>query len=280
MLKHKCEVTLASVDHHQSVGAAERKIAQIKQMMRHFINPTHTNWQELLLPLQHALNNIFCDALGTTPSYYMFGSHPDSPEIGKVFETQEHRAKWMKITEDARNYLEKAREALSIKANKKRRNIVFKINDEVLINTKHPWFQTLEGVKKLIPAWSGPFRIKQILHTTSCVLDLPDDIKTHNQFHTSLLKHYHPRTRVTLHPSPTRINGHDHYEVDQIVGYRKRRLGKSFIEEHRAAFVKYGPEYNRWLPIPLLRCKRKIVEYHARRRKRIGERTLAGRFTF
>ena len=73
LLKHKCEATLASVDHHQSVGAAERTIAQIKQMMRHFINPTHTNWQELLLPLQHALNNNFCEALGTTPSYYKIG---------------------------------------------------------------------------------------------------------------------------------------------------------------------------------------------------------------
>ena len=183
----------------------------------------------------------------------------------------------MKTTEEAAKYLEKARQALSIKGNKKRRNIIFKIIDDVLISTKHPCFQTLEGVKKLIPAWSGPFRIKQILHNTSCVLDLPDDIKTHNQFHTSLLKHYHPRTRATLHPSSTRIHGHDHYEVDQIIGYRKRRLGKSFIEEHRVAFVKYGPEYNRWLPIPLLKCKRKIAEYHKRRRQRIGERTLAGK---
>ena len=34
------------------MGAAERTIGQLKQMLRHFINPTHTNWQELLLPIQ------------------------------------------------------------------------------------------------------------------------------------------------------------------------------------------------------------------------------------
>ena len=158
------------------------------------------------------------------------------------------------------------------KANKKRGNLQFKVSDEVLISTKHPLFQTLEGVKKPIPAWSGPFRITQISQNTSCVLEIPDCIKTNNQFHTSLLKFYHPRKRMTVHPSPTRINRHDHYEADRIIGYQQRRLGKSFIEEHRVAFIKYGPEYNRWLLIPLLSCIRKVAEYHTRRRKRIRER--------
>ena len=173
-------------------------------------------------------------------------------------------------------FLIKSREKLMTTANKKRRNIQFKVNDTVLLSTKHPWFQTLGGVKKLIPAWSWPFRITEIIHGTSCVLELPEDIKTHNRFHMSLLKHYHPRTHVPLPPVPTRKKGHDYYEVDQIVGYMKRRLGRSFIEEHRVAFVKYGPEYNRWLPLECLSYKRKIAEYHARRRKRIGKRSLAG----
>lgn len=34
-----CEVHLASVDHHETVGAAERTIGQVKQMLQHFINP-------------------------------------------------------------------------------------------------------------------------------------------------------------------------------------------------------------------------------------------------
>jgi hypothetical protein len=222
------------------------------------------------------MNNAFCDALGTTPNYYMFGTHPDAPVPSLSLDTAEHRARWSEVVDKATRFLIKSREKMMATANKKRRNIQFKVNDTVLLSTKHPWFQTLGGVKKLIPAWSGPFRITEILHGTSCVLDLPEDIKTHNRFHTSLLKHYHPRTRVSLPPAPTRKKGHDYYEVDQIVGYRKRRLGRSFIEEHRVAFVNYGPEYNRWLPLECLSCKRKIAEYHERRKKRIGERTLAG----
>ena len=271
-----CEVHLASVDHHQSVGAAERTIGQVKQMLRHFINPTHTNWQELLLPIQHALNNGFCAALGTTPSYYMFGTYPDSPKTEEMLALTNGRSTWDKVVTLARDYLEKARQQLITTANKKRGNIEFKVGDTVLLSTKHPWFQTMEGVRKLIPAWSGPFRVKEVLHKTSCILDLPSDIKTHNQFHTSLLKHYHPRTRTHLHPKPTRIDGQDHYEVDQVLNYRKRRRGKTSIEQYRVYFVGYGPEYNMWLPLSLLECPEKISEYHVRRKANIGKRSIAG----
>ena len=272
-----CEVHLASVDHHQSVGAAERTIGQVKQMLRHFINPTHTNWQELLSPIEQALNNGFCAALGTTPSYYMFGTYPDSPKQEELFAQENDRSTWDRVVIEARDYLETARRKMIATANKKRRDVDFKVGDNVLISTKHPWFQTLEGVRKLIPAWSGPFKITEILHKTSCVLELPPDIKTHNQFHTSLLKHYHPRTRTNLHPNPVRIDGEDHFEVDQILNYRKKKRGSKTIEQYRVSFVKYGPEYNMWLPISLLSCPQKISEYHARRKAKIGKRTIAGR---
>ena len=272
-----CEVHLASVDHHQSVGAAERSIGQIKQILRQFINPSHTNWQELLLPIQHALNNGFCEALGTTPSYYMIGTYPDAPLHDlPPSSTAQQRAAWDKACEQARIVLEKSRMAMTTAANKKRRDIQFKVGDSVLLSTKHPWFQTLEGVKKLIPAWSGPFTVAKIIHETSYVLDLPKDIKTHNQFHSSLLKHYHPGTRIQAPKSPTIINGHKHYYVDEIINHRTRQIGSDTIEEYRVAFIDYGPEYNKWLPEELLQCKRKIEEYHTRRWADIGKRTLAG----
>ena len=98
-------------------------------------------------------------------------------------------------------------------ANKKKRNIQFAVGDSVQLSTKHPWFRTLEGVKKLIPAWSGPFIVKKTLHRTPCVLELPDDIKTHNQFHSLLFKYYNPRTQVQTPQPPTRINGHNYFYV-------------------------------------------------------------------
>ena len=41
-----CELILASVDHHETVGLAERQIRTIKTYLRHYINAEHTNWGE------------------------------------------------------------------------------------------------------------------------------------------------------------------------------------------------------------------------------------------
>jgi hypothetical protein len=165
-----------------------------------------------------------------------------------------------------------------VSANKKRRDVVFRIGDNVLLSTAHPWFQTLDGVKKFIPAWSGPFKIVGVVHNTSFVLELPEDIKTYNRFHASLLKHYHPRTRVTLPPEPDNIQGHDYYEVDEIVNHRNKKVGQTTIEEYRVSFTGYGPDRSRWLPAENLSCADKIAEYHKRRHDGIGSRAVAGTF--
>lgn len=206
----------------------------------------------------------------------MFGTYPDSPKQEELLSLQDGRAAWYKVTKAARDHLEAARQRMITNADKKRRNIEFKVGDSVLLSTKHPWFQTLEGVRKLIPAWSGPFKITEILHKTSCVLELPKEIKTHNQFHTSLLKLYHPRTRTRLHPDPIRIDGEDHYEVDQILNWRTLRRRSKSVEQYRVSFVKYGPEYNIWLHTPRLTCPEKVSEYHERRKANTGNRSLAG----
>ena len=59
-----CEAHLASINQHESVGLAERFIHHIKEMPRHFIDPSHKNWQERSGPIEHALNNGFCGQVG------------------------------------------------------------------------------------------------------------------------------------------------------------------------------------------------------------------------
>ena len=272
-----CSVHLASVDHHESVGLAERSIRHIKETLRHFINPSHTNWRELLHPIEHALNNGFCAALGTTPSYYMFGTYPDAPPEGTfITSSAVQRAKWAQVVARAHMFLEQAQQRVIASANKKRRDVVFRVGDNVLLSTKHPWFQTLDGVKKFIPAWSGPFRILEVVHNTSFVLDLPEDINTYNRFHASLLKHYHPRTRVTVPPSPEEIDGHDYYEVEEIVNHRTKTVGRAEVEEYRVSFTGYGPYRSKWIPAENLSCPDLVAEYHARRHGGVGSRAIAG----
>ena len=71
-----CEVHVGTIDHHETVGLAEHTIQSIKEQLRHYVNATHTNWTELLAPLQNALNNAYCESIHTTPNYLALRNAP------------------------------------------------------------------------------------------------------------------------------------------------------------------------------------------------------------
>ena len=77
-----------------------------------------------------------------------------------------------------------------------------------------------------------------------------------------------------------RINNQDRFEVNQVLRNRKRRSRNKTIEQYQVSFVKYGPEYNIWLPLSLLHCPEMIEEYKGKNRARIkakiGKRAIAG----
>jgi Reverse transcriptase (RNA-dependent DNA polymerase)/RNase H-like domain found in reverse transcriptase/Integrase zinc binding domain/Chromo (CHRromatin Organisation MOdifier) domain/Aspartyl protease len=263
-----CQVHVGSVDHHETVGLAERTIQSVKGHLRHYINATHTNWADLLPPLQSALNNGYCDAIHTTPNYLALGMHPDQPNLPTPTPPDDHtlRAQWQKVEREAA-------------ANAKRRDVQFNVGDEVLLSTKHPWFQnTTDGVRKLIPAWTGPHKITRVNSKVTYTLALPDEIKCDNVFHVNPIKAYHPDTRRPLPPSTTLIDGHEEFEVEAVINHRIKKLRSGPKEEYKVAFKGYGPHYNKWLPVEnLTGCPQAIADYHTRCHAGIGARAVAQR---
>ena len=278
-----CKVDVATVDHHETVGLAERTIQSVKEQLRHYINATHTNWEELLPALQNALNNAYCEAIHTTPNYLALGMHPDQPKMPIPSPPDDHtlRAQWQRVEREAAERLESARMRMLVAANAKRRDVQFNVGDQVLLSTKHPWFQnTADGVRKLIPAWAGPFPIKEVNSKVTYTLGLPEEIKCDNVFHVHLLKLYHSDTRQPLPPPATLVDGHTEFAVEAIINHRIRKLRSGSKEEYKVAFVGYGPYYNKWLPIENLDgCKEAIEDYHRRRHAGIGKRAVAQRKT-
>jgi hypothetical protein len=166
-----------------------------------------------------------------------------------------------------------------VTANAKRRDEHFNVGDRVLISTKHPWFQNkTDGVRKLIPAWAGPFPVIKVNSKVTYTLELPDDIRTEPVFHVHLLKLYHANTRELLPPPTTLIDGHEAFEVEAVINHRIRKLRSGPRTEYRVAFKGYGPHYNKWLPLENLEgCPEAIAEYHARRHAGTGTRAIARR---
>jgi Reverse transcriptase (RNA-dependent DNA polymerase)/Integrase zinc binding domain/RNase H-like domain found in reverse transcriptase/Chromo (CHRromatin Organisation MOdifier) domain/Aspartyl protease len=276
-----CKVHVGSVDHHETVGLAERTIQSVKGHLRHYINATQTNWADLLPPLQSALNNGYCDAIHTTPNYLALGMHPDQPNLPTPTPPDDHtlRAQWQKVEREAAERLEATRQRMLVTANAKRRDVQFNVGDEVLLSTKHPWFQnTADGVRKLIPAWTGPHTITRVNSKVTYTLALPEEIKCDNVFHVHLLKAYHPDTRRPSPPPTTLIEGHEQFEVEAVINHRIKKLRSGPKEEYKVAFVGYGPHYNKWLPLENLEgCPEAIVDYHARRHAGVGARAVAQR---
>lgn len=279
-----CEVLVGSVDHHETVGLAERTIQTVKERLRHYIDATHTNWDDLLKAIQASLNNSFLPSIHTTPNYLVLAMHPDMPNPritnpGQLApDDQALHKRWLAAERRAEECLEKARRKMLTSANARRRDEHYRVGDQVLLSTKHPWFSTLDGPRKLIPAWVGPFPIIRVQNAVSCTLQLPEEIKCDNTFHAHLLKRYHPDTRVRAPPEPELVDGHEHFEVEAIVNWRERKFrGGHTREEYRVAFKGYGPEYNKWLPEENLDgCQQAIADYHRRRREGVGQRAVAG----
>jgi hypothetical protein len=158
--------------------------------------------------------------------------------------------------------------------NKKRRQVTFCVGDQVLLSTKHPWFATIDGVRKLIPRYVGPFRVLRVHNEVTCKLELPEEMGCHDTFHASLLKQYHPRTRrpEDADQPGELLDGHMEFEVDAVIKHKVTR-GKLL---YKLSFVGYGPHRNRWTSQDdAVNCQRKIAEYWDRVEKGIGYRAIA-----
>jgi hypothetical protein len=263
---------IASTDHHETVGLAERAIRTIKEHLRRYVDATHINWDEFLLAVQQAMNNSHSASIGCTPMYLVHGMDPRRPEVAyQPPEGHDGHAQWVRIAHEARDQLEKSRVAMIASANKKRYDVTYRVGDQVLLSTRNPWFRTMDGVRKLLPLYVGPFKVTHITNNVTLTLDLPAEMLCGKQFHTSLIKPFHPDTRRQRLEPEIRTDG-EYWEVEAVLG--KRLFGKNKVLQYRVAWVGYGPTYNRWLNADWLDCDPLIAEFNDRLSAKIGKRAV------
>ena len=73
------KLKMSSAYHPQTDGQTERMNRVIVDMMRHYINPTHDDWDEHLMAIEFAINNAFQQSIGTTPFRLTYGQNPLTP---------------------------------------------------------------------------------------------------------------------------------------------------------------------------------------------------------
>ena len=240
---------------------------------------TDNNWQELLLTIQHALNNCFLHFSRNNPELqhvrnlsrfagarctYWHGLRstrqvePRCWALVYLWRRQGKRSLFPKTRSDATSSLYAEMQSCG---------------NEVSMVSKLGECQ--QGDSHMVQSWSHLTwqRVPMELHVISSYQMTARLILNFTLLSSSIITWYHLRTRTNPHPAQERNNSHDHYELDHIISHHNQRVGQTHINEFRLSFVGYGPEYdkspeyNKCLPSTLLTCSDKIDEYHERTSK-------------
>ena len=243
--------------HPQTDGQTERTNRVLEEVLRHFIDGDHKNWEDLLPLAAFAMNNAKSSTTGETPFYLNHGSHPHTPltlglpegtlpTLEVVFKDMEST-----LTTRIKELITAAQDRQKTYAdNRFRRPHTFQVGDKVMLSTKNLKFRV--GVKKLHPKYLGPFEITEMVGSSNNAvrLRLPSSYhRIHPVFHVSLLKPFHEGSSFKpLPPEPEVEDGMPYYKVERILGTRVRKVGRRKVQEFLIQWVGYDHSHNSWEP--------------------------------
>jgi hypothetical protein len=277
---------MSTAFHPQSDGNTERVNRVLEDMLRHYIDPTQTNWDFLLPMVQFSINNSYHESINSVPFELVYGKRPYLPLDLVVPRGEESAAA---VTCDSATSLADriqtavARAKLCLQAAQQRadtlrRELQFAVGDEVLLSTKNIKVKTA-GTHKLLPKWIGPFKVLRVVNEVAYKLTLPPSLKIHPVFHVSLLKPYQQSGRVQPPPVPELIEGELEFEVESVLAHRdiqvrrKRNRARTPVlqRQYLIKWKGYDESNNTWEPERNCgNCKDKIDEYFARIRAGAG----------
>ena len=242
--------------HPQSDGQTERCNRILEEVLRHFIDGEHRNWEDLLPLAAFAMNNAKSSTTGETPFYLNHGNHPatpislglppgNMPTLDVVFQDLESTLTRI------RSLMRSAQDRQKTYADSRfRRPHGFKAGDLVMLSTRNLKFKT--GKKKFHPKYIGPFPIECMVGgdtPQAAKLTLPSGYTIHPVFHVSLFKPYRSGTNdIPSPPEPDIVDGLPYYKVDKILSHRVRKIGRRKVQEFLIKWLGHDDTHNSWEP--------------------------------
>ena len=221
--------------------------------MRHFVDPSQSNWVKLLPLVEFAINDSYQESVQAVPFVLNYGKRPHLP-LDKLLKREGHldvpdcvsaadRAESiLSAVKNAKAALHAAQQRQAVAANRRRREMNIAVGDSVFLSTANIKMK-FKGSPKLLPRWIGPFKVLDQINPVAFRLELPSNLKIHNVFHISLLKPVAPGTSSVAASPPTIIDSALEYEVEEIVSHRFVGHGKL---QFLVKWLGYGVEH--WEP--------------------------------
>lgn len=262
--------------HPQTDGQTERTNRTLEDMLRHYVDASHQDWDTHLAAAEFAINNSYQESIKTTPFRLNIFRDPSTPlTINRDSKVPAAQKLACEIEDDllrARAALEQAQERQKRYADKSRRLVKYNVGDQVMLSAKNIR-QRHPGSPKFLPKWLGPFTIidrcdrhrtndqgEELSKWPAAVkLDLPATMRIHNVFHVSLLKPYRPDGCRQPPPMPVMLEGEEWFTVEKILQHRdlevvthcktKRRPKRTQkVREYLIKWAGYSDDHNTWEP--------------------------------
>ncbi|KAJ0878102.1 putative nucleotidyltransferase, Ribonuclease H [Helianthus annuus] len=247
------QLNLSTAFHPQTDGQSERTIQTLEDMLRACVMDLGGNWDTHLPLVEFSYNNSYHTSIQAAPFEALYGRKcrsplcwaetGDSKLIGPEL-VQETTDKIFQI----RDRIKAARDRQKSYANKKRKQLSFKVGDKVLLKVS-PW----KGVArfgwrgKLNPRYIGPFEILENIGTVAYKLKLPEELSSvHHTFHVSNLRKSPTQDTVIIPADEIHIDNKLQFteEPVEVTDWKVQKTRRSCIKLVKVRWnSRHGPEY-------------------------------------
>ena len=238
---------MSTVDHPQSDGQAERANGVIIQLLRTHCYENQKSWASRLPTLEFAYNNAPNASTKQSPFKSVYGLDPRAP-VDLVPGTRTLGASGTNLLENiktahqfVRDNLITAQDQQAKVANRTRREVIFKVGEEVLLDAGHALPSTTPSdSSKLTPTATGPYTIKAV-GLNWVELALPGSMGTHPRVNIAKIRKF--TGPITPHEEPP-AEEDGSYEVERIVKKRTRNKKLQYCVRWKG----YNSSHDSWLP--------------------------------
>ena len=243
---------MSTAYHPQTDGQTERTNRTLEDMLRQYVNPVHTDWDEHLDMAEFAINDAWQESVQETPFMLNYGQHPlnflSLQTHSHVPAAAEFTESMRQGTERAKSCLERAQQRQKTYADLGHRDVTYEVGEELMLNTKNVRHRS-PGTPKLMPRWMGPYEVLERVGKVAYRLALPAELKMHPVFHVSLLKPVKKDQRLQPPPPRVLLNGDVVFTVDRILDHRMTRKGRRRnLREFLIRWEGFDSTHDSWEP--------------------------------
>jgi hypothetical protein len=251
------QLNRSTAHHAQSDGKSEREGKTLETWLRAFCTEFPKEWDSLLPLAELALNSQPTAGGGVSPYQLLYGREPalsvdhalappaptpdDEQPSPNVEAAKQRWAQMSKAWELVRGKLMTAQQRMKHYADQHRREVHFKVGDQVLLSTEHLKFSDSEFNRKLAHLFCGPFPIKSIINDNAYELELPSHMRIHPTVNISHLRAYRdgkatfpsrPSAPGLDRPAPAAVDpvsGEEEYDVERVLSQRGRGKNAKYL---------------------------------------------------